>query len=216
MLMPELIQTTVYRLGELSDRAKETSRSWYREGAPFDDWHEFVFEDFARICAILGIELKTRPVRLYGGGVQQEPCIWFSGFSSQGDGACLEGWLRHQKGASKRIRDHAPKDTELHRIADTLQAIQRKNFFQLSASISHRGRYYHEYTMAISVKRDSPTGQAMTADAEDTVIEALRDLARWLYRQLETEYEFQTSDEVVDEAIAANEYTFTRVGRRFG
>ena len=56
----------------------------------------------------------------------------------------------------------------------------------------------------------------MTVDAEDTVIELLRDLARWLYRQLEREYEYQTSNEVTDEAILANEYTFTDDGRRFG
>ncbi len=70
--------------------------------------------------------------------------------------------------------------------------------------------------MAISVERDSPNYQDMTADAEEAVIEALRDLARWLYRQLEREYEYLTSDEAVDEAIIANEYTFTETGRRFG
>ena len=56
----------------------------------------------------------------------------------------------------------------------------------------------------------------MTADAEDVVAEVLRDLARWLYRQLESEYEFLMSDAVVDSAIATNEYTFTETGRRFG
>ena len=70
--------------------------------------------------------------------------------------------------------------------------------------------------MVISVERDSPVYQDMTADAEDAVTEALRDLARWLYRQLEHEYEFLSSDEVVDEAIVANEYTFTASGHRFG
>ena len=49
--------------------------------------------------------------------------------------------------------------------------------------------------MAISVTRDSPTWQDMTANAEDVITEALRDLARWLYRQLEREYEYLTSDE---------------------
>jgi len=43
----------------------------------------------------------------------------------------------------------------------------------------------------------------MTNGAEDTVTEALRDLARWLYRQLEREP--LTSDAAIDEAIAANE-----------
>ena len=70
--------------------------------------------------------------------------------------------------------------------------------------------------MAIAVERDSPTYQDMTADAEEAVIEALRDLARWLYRQLEREYEYLRSDEAVDETITANQYTFTKTGRRFG
>lgn len=70
--------------------------------------------------------------------------------------------------------------------------------------------------MAISVERDSQTYQDMTADAEEIVIEALRDLARWLYRQLEREYDYLSSDEAVDETITANEYTFTKAGRRFG
>ena len=56
----------------------------------------------------------------------------------------------------------------------------------------------------------------MTRDAEKVVVEALRDLARWLYRALEGEYIDRTSDTAVDETIAANEYTFTQAGRRFG
>ena len=46
--------------------------------------------------------------------------------------------------------------------------------------------------------------------------EALRDLARWLYRQLEAEYDHLTSDEAIEEGIIVNEYTFTEAGRRFG
>jgi len=115
----------------------------------------------------------------------------------------------------RNIRAHAPQDTELHVLADALHAVQRRNFYQLRADITHRGRYNHEYCMAISLERESPTSQAMTAGAEDVVITALRDLARWLYRQLEREYEYQTSDAVVDEAIIANDYTFTATGRRF-
>ena len=116
----------------------------------------------------------------------------------------------------EQLRVDRPKHARLHAIADDLLAIQRRNFYQLRADVSHRGRYSHEYCMAISVERDSPTYQDMTADAEDAVIEALRDLARWLYRQLEREYEYLSSDEAVDETITANQYTFTETGRRFG
>jgi hypothetical protein len=70
--------------------------------------------------------------------------------------------------------------------------------------------------MSIDVSRDSPTGQPPTAGSEETVVEALRDLARWLYRQLEAEYDHLTSDEAVEEGIVINEYTFTEGGRRFG
>jgi hypothetical protein len=44
----------------------------------------------------------------------------------------------------------------------------------------------------------------------------LRDLARWLYGCLEREYDYLQSDEMVDEAIVANGYSFTAAGERFG
>jgi hypothetical protein len=102
--MPEIIETTVYRLEELSDAAKDKARAWYRQVGFDHDWFEFVYDDFERICSILGIDLKTVPVRLYGGGTRQKPCIWFSGFWSQGDGACFEGRYRHAKGAAEDPR----------------------------------------------------------------------------------------------------------------
>jgi hypothetical protein len=214
--MPEIVQTTVYRLDELDESAKGRARDWYRQRAFDDDWYEFVYEDFETICEILGVRLKTRTVDLMGGGTRQKPRIYFSGFSSQGDGACFEARYSYEKATGTKIHEHAPLDAELHRIADELQAIQRRNFYQLRAEATHHDRYCHEYSMDISVERDSPAYQDMTADAEEAVSELLRDLARWLYRQLEREYEYQTSDAVIDEAIAANEYTFTEVGRRFG
>ena len=151
--MPEVIETTVYRLNELSDAAKDKARAWYREGGFDYDWYDAVYEDFQRIAEILGLNLKTRTVRLMGGGTRQEPCIWHLGFWSQGDGACFESWYSYRKHAPRLIREHAPQDTELHRIADALQAVQRRNFYQLCADASHRGHYYHEYCMAISVGR---------------------------------------------------------------
>ena len=214
--MPEVIQTVVYALDELDSHAKERARDWYRQASNNDDWHEAVLEDFERVCEILGIGLATRSVRLNGGGTRQKPCIWFSGFSSQGDGAFFEGRYRYEKGAARHIRVYASKDQRLVAIADRLQLIQRKNLYALEARMTHRGRYYHEYCMNISVERASDSYQPPTPDAEEIVAEALRDLARWLYRQLEREYEYQTSDEVVDESIEANGYTFTETGRRFG
>ena len=124
--MPEIICTTVYQFPELSDTAKDKARSWYRQLGPHDDWWDAVYEDFERVCEILGIRLNTRAVRLMGGGAWAKPCIWFSGFCSQGDGASYEGYLCHAKGSAKRIRDYALQDAPLHGIADRLQAVQRR------------------------------------------------------------------------------------------
>ena len=214
--MPRTVETTVYELEELPDTAKEGARAWYRETCLDHEWYDAVFEDFETICRILGVTLRTSPVRLFGGGTREKPHLFFRGFWSQGDGACFEGQLSHAKGARETIHAHAPKDEELHRIADELQAAQKRNFYQLTGSIRTRGNYCHEHSMAIEVERDSPTWQPMTDGAEDTVIEALRDLARWLYRQLQREYEYLTTDAVVDETIAINGWTFTAQGRRFG
>ena len=214
--MPRIVKTTVYELNELSGAARERARAWYRESCLDYDWHEFVYEDFETVCRLLGVTLRSSPVRLMGGGTRQAPRVFFRGFSYQGDGASYEGVYTYAKGAARAVRAHAPKDDNLHAIADALAEAQRRNFYQLGADIHQSGHYCHEYTMAIHVERDSPTWQDMTDGAEEAVIEALRDLARWLYRQLELEYNYLTSDEAVDETIRANEYTFTADGHRFG
>ena len=214
--MPQVIETTVFTIDELSDAAKENARIWYRDQGLHDEWYDFVCEDFETICRILGVTLATSPVRLYGGGTRDKPQVYFTGFWNQGDGASFYGHYSHARGAPGAIRAHAPRDAELHRIADELLAVQRRNFFQLNATIRQQGRYCHEYCMAIEVERDSPTWQPPTDGAEDALTEALRDLARWLYSQLRCEYEHQTSDAAVDEALNVNAFSFTAGGKRFG
>lgn len=210
--MPETRAITVYRLDELPDGAKERARDWYRQTAFDYPWYDFVYQDFETVCDLLGLRLKTSPARLYGGGTRQKPSIYFRGFWSQGDGACFEGQYRYRPGVAKMIRAHAPTYLELHQIADTLLEVQRRNFYQLTASAIHRGHYYHEYCMVLDVDRDSLANQDMTADAEEGVKEALRDLARWLYRELEREFKYLNSDSAIDEAVEANACRFTADG----
>lgn len=214
--MPHIIETRVYRADELEDAAREAARDWYRSSALDHDWYAFTFEDFERICAMLGITLRTHPIRLHGGGMRTEPNIYFSGFASQGDGACFEGFYRYAKASQRRIRAHAPKDATLHGIADRLAAVQRRNFYQLTASIPQTGRYCHELSMLIGVARDASSGQDLSLADEDIVIEALRDLACWLYRQLEAEHDYQLAEPQIDEALREGGFTFTKDGHRFG
>lgn len=208
--MPEIIKVAVYKLDELAERAKENARAWYRESAFDYDWYDFAFGDFETICEILGIDLRANWSSIADQG-RRQPQIFFTGFCSQGDGACFAGAYAYRPGASRDIRVHAPQDATLHQIADTLRDVQRRHFYQLTADIRHRGRYCHEYSMEILIERgDLDVSQA----AEETITEVLRDLARWLYRQLEREYDHLSSDPAVDEAIAINEYRFTSDGRR--
>jgi hypothetical protein len=214
--MSIIIETRVFDFEELDDAARERAREWYRRLALDDDWYEFEFEQFETVCEILGITLRARPVRRMDGGTNTKPSIFFSGFSSQGDGACFEGSYRYVRSSARRIRQHAPNDKALHALADQLLAVQRRNFYQLTASMRQTGRYCHENRMIIGVQRDSSAGQDLSLADEDIVVETMRDLARWLYRRLEAEYDYQLADAQIDEALRASGHTFTDDGHRFG
>lgn len=210
----ETIQTAVFSYDELSTFAQEKARDWYRMGACVLDEYDCVFEDAADAAAIFGLDIRTRAGKRMNGGAHYAPAIFFSGFSSQGDGACFEGNYFYRKGALAAVKAYAPEDTELHRIVAELQNIQRKAFYKLSARTTHHGRYYHSGCMNVSVGVDAD--RYPTDTEEESLAECMRDFADWIYKQLEAEHDYQNSDEQVAEAIRSNEYTFTEDGARFG
>ena len=199
-----IIQTPVYQYSELSAAAHENARQWWRETSAADTFFaEPVIEDAAECAAILGLEIDTRNGR---------PAVYWSGFSSQGDGASFVGRYRYAKGAARNIRKHAPKDAVLHAIADRLQRLQHKYFFGVTATITAGGSTYcHAYTMQACAEHDT---RAVSAEDEKEFLECFRDFANWIYRGLESENEYVNSDEYVAETIEANEYEFTVSGRR--
>jgi hypothetical protein len=231
--MPVAVTHWLYKFEELSDRAKEKARSWYREGQLDYDWWDFIYEDAMRMAEILGIEVDFRyhGPRSPGKKGYKEPKIWFSGFSHQGSGACWEGSYRYAKGALKKLQSEAPAryqyfkpdgtmewtenkgNIELHRIAKALQKVQDRHFYKLVATSTHRGHYNHSGCMSIEVEHDEAPYRDL-GDAEDDIKDALRDFADWIYRRLEEEHDWLTSDEQVDESIIANEYTFDEEGNR--
>lgn len=193
----------IYSFDELSEAAKEKAREWYRNGALDYGWWDAVYEDADTIAKLLGIEINRK------GSKGQTPEIWFRGFYSQGDGSSFAGHYSYAKQAPKKIRDYAGQDTELHRIADQLQALQRKHFYRLCAEItSHR-----DTSIRVEVHKDFgsyvDTGGI---DAEQELIDLLNNFNRWIFRQLEKEYEYLTSDEAVDGSLRANEYEFDEEG----
>lgn len=202
----------IFTFDELSDDAKERAREWWRsiEASQFDP--SFAMEDAIDAARILGIEISTRPVKLYGGGTRQEPNILWSGLGSRDAGACFEGHYRYARGAAKRIREFAPTDKTLHAIADDLQRVQRGAFYRLIASVTHSGRHYHEYDTRIDVEDSADQYRDLPEGAEDGIIDALRDFMRWIFRNIELEYESDLSDENVEECIRINGYEFNEDG----
>ena len=231
--MPVAVTHWLYKFEELSDRAKEKAREWYRSGQLDYDWWDFVYDDALRMAEILGIEVDFHyhEPRSQGKKGYKEPKIWFSGFSHQGSGACWEGSYRYAKGALKKLQSEAPAryqylkpdgtsewtenavNIELHRIAKTLQKAQARHLYKLVATSTHRGHYNHSGCMSIEVEHDEDRYRDL-GDAEDDIKDALRDFADWIYRRLEEEHDWLTSDEQVDESIIANEYTFDEDGNR--
>jgi len=206
------VQVNLYEFDELSDAAKEKAREWWRECESQDfGAHGELFEDTERIAEILGITFDRHDVPLMGGSKRSELNIWWQ-LHVQGSGVSFSGRYEYQKGCSEKMRQYAPQDKELQRIASELQKIQKKYGYKLTAKISASGREVHKYAMDLEAFRDNGD-YADIQDASDLLV-LMRDFADWIYNMLQQEYEYRMSDENVDESIRANEYTFRENGKR--
>jgi hypothetical protein len=123
-----IIETKVYLYNELSDAAKQKARDWYTNGLEFIP--DGVIGDAKQMAVILGVT---------------DCKVFYSGFWSQGDGACINGDYSYSRGALKRIKEYAPLDAVLHGVAKRLQDAQRKAFYKLECKIKHSGNEY-EFT----------------------------------------------------------------------
>jgi hypothetical protein len=204
------IETTVFKFAELSESAKKQAIQNNYDWNIHDDWNEFVKDDFETIGKILGIDFATYPVKLMNGNTRHDPKIWYSGFCSQGDGACFEGTWSYSKGMTRKIREHAPQDAELHRIADRLADLQKRYFYGITTRIEHTSRYYHSHTMRFDHYHQNDI--EIPASVTDDIEELLRDLADWYYSALEREYNYLTSDEAIAESLESNECEFDEFG----
>lgn len=200
--MSKVIEITVYTYDELSDEAKQVALEKYRDINVDHDWWNFVYEDVKTVATLMGLDIEK---------------IYFSGFWSKGDGACFEGSYEYKAGSVRAVKEYAPLDEELHRIAEELVTLQRKCFHQIRARFYHSGHYYHRYCTQFSIDFESPITGAnyYNKETEAAVIETIRDLMHWTYRQLESNYEALTTDEAVAETLKANDYDFTEDGEIF-
>jgi len=194
----------VYEYNELSDKAKEKARTWWRQGGLDYEWWDSSFEDFAAIGNILGINFTN----IANKGIR--PAIYFSGFWSQGDGTSFEGSWGIKADAIEKIKEYAPKDTDLHAIADTLASIAAQygdvdeDHF-LSASITKSGRSSHRFSMQC---------ESDNMEADEDLLTTFRNFAYWMYKKLGSQFNYLNSDESVVESIECNKYEFNEDGSR--
>lgn len=216
-------ETKVYHYEELSDKAKEKAREWFRQDYPDYNWWDLTYDDIAERAKELGIDLKQKPVQLMSGKTRYDPEIYFSGFYHQGSGSSFAGTWDPRNLKLDKLKAECPTETELHRIGDTLAELAKEDP-GLYATISAKDDNWISVEVTdgedISEKLDeldydSREYTALSATClkrEEELTETLRDFNRWIYERLQAEYEWLTADEQVEESIIANGYEFTEEG----
>lgn len=165
-----------------------------------ESWHEHIIDGFKEQMAELGITANQ---------------VYFSGFYSQGDGACFEGSI-----------DDKEKVFALPEFAE-FAALKEGEHGLYSVSWYSRGRYCHEESLSFEFSPndgsepwernyDNPLryqvdkiayddAMALMAKFEPVFTEWVKSKCRELYSTLEEEYEYQTEDEQVVESLIAND-----------
>jgi hypothetical protein len=192
---------TVYTYDELTPEAQAHALDEIRTAAYSDPeffWAESETEEFTEQLGFLGFDITDNR------GHNQ---LYWSGFSSQGDGACFAGrWFASEadfdKVAEKWCESESTK--ELRRITAELAGIVR-NYPDASATITHFDRYCHPYSVRFEVDPGEPdiddylatyldTDQWKEDFPESDFIEACRDLMKYHYRNLKAEWDYEISD----------------------
>jgi hypothetical protein len=151
------------------------------------DWHDYTLEMWTEKLETLGfIDVE----------------IQYSGFWSKGDGASftaraidLETWLKSQKLGNRRR-----KCLNMSKAGDMWAEVYRRDNYcshpyTVAASVDANTDLFSSYNVAIESIKE------MESDLNDHI----RQLCSELYRDLENEYNYLTSDEAVAEALWAND-----------
>lgn len=210
--MPKTLTIEAYEFHELDATAKAKARDWFRECTAGDFDAEATIDDAVEMARIMGITIGRR----------QDGRVDLS-WAIDPTWAAFSGEYAGVSEAEAAIVAVAPPaasvgNAELSRIAHGLDALQRKYHGRLRADIYGRDERIDVSSEIADADEDpsdkGPTRIAVADADEDVLYEILRDFCRWIARQIEAEYEYQMSDEAVDENITANDYWFTKDGQR--
>jgi hypothetical protein len=209
-------EKTAYKFEELSQSAKDRAVQGYRENEMHDGWWDCVYEDYTQKCNAAGFN---------------DPGFRFSGFWSQGDGAsfscsfCFTG-----DDALQFLTSEQEQKYKALQVAARFSGMGQPPELSFSGSITSRDNHYcHAYCMRVSsdyetwVSAEFQPDSVEEAIAEfdaligdepfEAILEAARDMANDLYRDLEKEYEYLTSEETVAEMSKANEREYDEHGK---
>jgi hypothetical protein len=182
----------VFKIDELTEEARAKAVEKNRDINVDHRWWDDVYYNFKEEMMEIGFEVDK---------------IYFSGFYSQGDGACFEGRMTDLKVFLR----HFKKGNEFRKFYN------KHNILKIWTK--HSGNYYHSGMMDVNVEDDSMYyGTTNNIDAEEWrdfenfVTFELREKADELYEQLEQEHRDLTSDEGVTETLRINEYDFLEDG----
>lgn len=210
-----------FKFSELSDKAKEHAREKMRDHQLDFNWWEHVYEDVTQALATIGIEVGTKANRTAAGQIINDPSIWFSGFSSQGDGCSFEGvlYIARLRECLAKAKAYAPVDEDFHALAARAEglfdAVLIERVRQRLLSESDYPDCHEEATFLVSSgPRDHTTalnnGSDIPEDLERQIDMWLEDVASWIYDLLEKEHDHLISDESLDAACEG--YTFDEDG----
>jgi hypothetical protein len=185
----------------VKDRLRDERRDWNVQDS---DWWSSVYDDFLVIADLIGL-------------VTHKGAISFSGFWSQGDGASFVGSWTPEEGMLEAVKAHAPEDKALHALVERLVTVVVRQRLRSNEKIAVEigrtgGHYVHSGCMTVTtqlIDDSSPEYEVHTDPEEEDEHElkwTFRGLADWLYRQLEKEHEYLTSDEVVDQSFDGEEF----------
>lgn len=131
--------------------------------------------------------------------------INFSGFGSQGDGARFIGtWTA--------LLAEKPKGSNFLSLYETLKETAEKfPGLRVYITTEKHSRYSHENTVSFEFEQDS--GDEISEEAERSITETCKEAMRKIYKELEADYDYRTSEEAIVETLDANEYYFDPEGR---
>lgn len=143
---------------------------------PLGDWHEPVYEYAIEIGRLLGFDVHD---------------IRFSGFWSQGDGASWSGYIRPKKAELQEALERTHGDTWIRAIVEELAPLVLMPKMGFSV-IYGNSRYCHEDTIAVQYV--SGDEEYLDEWVEQSIEWAAKEFAKWIYAQLEKEYEYITNE----------------------